>query len=88
MKAPRAVYAPNPQYTDKARRAKIKGTVLLQLTVTPEGEARDVKVTKSLSPDLDQKAVEAVRSWKFEPATKDEKPITVAIKVEVRFDLY
>lgn len=88
MTSPRAVYAPNPQYTDKARKAKINGTVLLQLTVTSEGEARDVKVTKSLTPDLDQKAVEAVRSWKFKPATKNGKPITVAINVEATFSLY
>jgi len=86
--APRAIYAPSPEYTDKARKAKINGTVVLSLIVTPEGEARDVRVTKSLTVDLDIKAVEAVRKWKFKPATKDGQPVAVQISAEATFRLY
>ena len=86
--APRAIYAPNPEYTDKARKAKINGTVVVSLIVTPEGEARNVQVTKSLTPDLDKKAVEAVRKWKFKPATKDGQAVAVQISAEATFRLY
>ena len=88
MTAPRAIYAPSPEYTDKARKAKINGTVVLSLIVTSEGEARDVRVTKSLTVDLDIKAVEAVRKWKFKPATKDGQPVAVQISAEATFRLY
>jgi len=85
---PRAIYAPNPEYTDKARKAKINGNVVVSLFVTPEGDARDVRVTKSLTPDLDAEAVEAVRKWKFKPATKDGQPVAVQIFAEANFRLY
>lgn len=86
--APRAIYAPNPEYTDKARKAKTNGTVVVSLVVTPEGAARDVRVTKSLTPDLDQKAVEAVRKWRLKPATKDGQPVAAQISAEATFRLY
>jgi len=85
---PRAIYAPNPEYTDKARRAKVNGIVIVSLIVTPEGNARDVQVIQSLTPDLDKKAVEAVSKWKFKPATKDGQPVAVQIKAEASFRLY
>jgi TonB family protein len=86
--APRAIYAPNPEYTDKARKAKTNGTVVVSLIVTPEGKAQNVQVTKSLTPDLDQKAIEAVRKWRFKPATKDGQPVAVRISAEATFRLY
>jgi periplasmic protein TonB len=60
----------------------------VSLIVTPEGTTRDIKVTKSLTSDLDQKAVEAVRKWKFKPATKDGQPVAVQISAEATFRLY
>ena len=50
--------------------------------------SRDVKVARSLGMGLDQKAIEAVKKWKFEPALKDGKPVAVQINVEVNFRLY
>jgi len=47
-----------------------------------------VKVTRSLGLGLDEKAIEAVKQWKFEPAMKDGKPVAVQINVEVSFRLY
>jgi periplasmic protein TonB len=61
---------------------------LVALVLTAEGTPRDVTVTKKLDPDLDNKAVEAVRSWRFEPATKDGEPVPVHLQVEVQFRLY
>jgi TonB family protein len=49
---------------------------------------RDLKVTKNLDEDLDKQALKAVSTWKFEPATKDGKPMAVHLPVEVTFRLY
>jgi protein TonB len=85
---PKAVYMPNPQYVDKARREKINGVVVVAMIVTAEGNVRDVKVIKSLDPGLDKQAIAAVRTWKFEPATMAGKPVAVHLKTEVNFRLY
>ena len=86
--APKATYAPQPEYTDKARKQKINGTVVLTMVVTEEGKVRDVRVTKSLDRGLDKQAIAAVSTWKFEPGTKDGKPVAVQLPVEVDFRLY
>ena len=88
VSAPRGIYTPDPQYSDEARKAKYQGTVTLWLIVGADGRPRDVKVARSLGMGLDQKAVEAVRTWKFEPALKDGHPVAVQINVEVNFRLY
>ena len=85
--APRALYHPDPEYTDKARRKKIRGTVLLSIVVTPEGTVRDAKVTTSLDKDLDRQALNTVNTWKFQPATEDGKPVAVRIAVEMTFNI-
>ena len=77
-----------PEYSEEARKAKYQGTVVLWMIVDPNGSPRDVRVTRSLGMGLDQKAIEAVRKWKFEPAMKDGKPVAVQISVEVNFRLY
>ena len=85
---PKPVYNPDPKYVDKARREKINGVVVIAMIVTAEGRVRDVKVIKSLDPGLDKQAIAAVRTWKFEPATKGGKPVAVHLKTEVDFRLY
>lgn len=88
VSAPRAILTPDPDYSEEARKAKYQGTVVLWLIVGPDGRPRDVKVARSLGMGLDQKAIEAVKNWKFEPAQKDGKPVAVQINVEVNFRLY
>jgi TonB family protein len=88
IKFPKAIYAPDPEYTDKARRKKINGNVVVSLIVTPEGTVRDPKIAASLDKDLDQQALAALSKWKFEPATKDGKPVTVRISTEVSFRIH
>ena len=85
---PKAIYQPNPEYTDNARRKKIKGTVVVSMIVTPDGTVRDPKVTKRLDKDLDKQAIACVKQWKFQPATKDGAPVAVHVDVEVDFRLY
>ena len=86
--APRAIYKPDPEYSTEARQAKYQGTVILSLIVGADGRPRGIKVARSLGMGLDENAVEAVRQWRFEPATKDGKPVAVSVEVEVAFRLF
>jgi TonB family protein len=86
--APRATYQPDPEYSDEARKSKYSGTVLLSLIVGPDGLPRNIKSLAPLGEGLDEKALDAVKTWKFEPATKDGKPVAVQVMVEVSFRLY
>jgi protein TonB len=88
VSAPRAVFAPDPEYSEEARKAKYQGTVVLYVIVSPDGRPRDLRVVRSLGLGLDEKALEAVRTWRFEPAMRDGRPVAVQINVEVSFRLY
>jgi periplasmic protein TonB len=86
--APKGVYMPIPEYAESARKKKIRGNVTLAMIVTAEGKVRDLKVIKSLDKDLDKQALAAVSTWRFEPATKDGKPVAVYLSTDVTFRLY
>jgi protein TonB len=88
ISAPTAVSAPDPEYTEEARRAKTQGTCVLWLIVDSQGRPRDVRVVRGLGYGLDAKALDAVRQWRFNPSMKDGKPVDVQISVEVAFHLY
>jgi TonB family protein len=88
VSAPRIVSDPEPEYSEEARKAKYQGVCVLWLVVGPDGRPREIKVARSLGLGLDEKAIEAVKNWKFEPAMKDGRPVAVQINVEVNFHLY
>jgi len=88
ISAPTAISAPDPDYTEEARRAKKQGTCVLWLIVDSAGHPRDIRVARGLGFGLDAKAVEAVKQWRFQPALKDGRPVDVQISVEVEFHLY
>jgi TonB family protein len=76
-----------PSYTEEARAARIQGTVLVYVVVGPDGVPQRMRVLRSLDPGLDQKAMEAVGTWKFAPGMKDGKPVSVEAQIEVNFRL-
>ena len=76
-----------PEYTDEARRAKIQGTVVLHIEVDTRGQAQNITVRQSLGLGLDERAVEAVRRWRFRPGYRDGKPWVTAAMVQVNFRL-
>jgi len=88
ISAPQAIVTPDPEYTDAARRAKTQGICTLWLIVDAAGRPRDIRVVHGLGFGLDAKAMEAVQRWRFDPALKDGKPVTVQISIEVEFKLY
>ncbi len=90
VKPPRIILAPSPKLTEdekKSDKAKYNGVAVVSLVVSTEGKPLDIKVTKSLGPGLDKRTIEAVNTWKFDPAAKDCKPVAVKISVEVTFAL-
>jgi TonB family protein len=88
MKAPKALYSPDPQYSEEARVARYSGVGVLGVVVGRDGNPKTVWVSKKLGLGLDEKAIEAVRQWRFEPAMKNGQPVATAINVEVSFRLY
>lgn len=85
---PRRIHTPDPEYDDKDRKKKIEGTVTLSMIVTKEGRTADIKVTKSLTPGLDQQAIKAVSQWTFEPAVEDGQTCPMRMSVQVQFRFY
>src|SRR5215472_14368979 len=86
--APRAIFAPDPKYSKDAQQNKIQGVVVLWLLVGADGKPSDIKVSRSIGHGLDQEAIDAVKQWKFQPATLNGQPVPVMINVEVNFRLY
>lgn len=86
--APRVLYNPDPEYSDEARKAKYQGNVVLWCIIGPDGRVHEIRVQRSLGMGLDERAVDAVRTWRFQPALKDGRPVAVQVNIEVTFRLY
>jgi len=84
---PEATYAPSPEYSKEAKKAKYQGTVALSLIVDAQGHPRNIKAATPLGMGLAEKAIEAVTKWRFKPATKDGKPVPAFVNVVVTFHL-
>lgn len=89
ISAPVPLNSVEAEFSDEARRAKYQGVCLIQMIVDAHGMPQDPRVVRPLGMGLDQKALEAVRKYRFKPAMKDGKtPVPVMITVEVNFRLY
>jgi periplasmic protein TonB len=86
--APKLIYAVDPEFSDEARRAKFQGTCVVGLIVDAQGNPQAVHVVNHLGMGLDEKAVAAVRQYKFKPATLQGKPVPVVVTVEVIFRIF
>jgi TonB family protein len=76
-----------PEYSEEARKARYSGVVVLAVVVTPDGRADRIRVEQSLGLGLDEKAVEAVKKWRFNPGKKDGQAAPVAATILVSFRL-
>jgi periplasmic protein TonB len=88
VSAPKVIYQPDPEFSEEARKAKFQGTCVVWFVVGPDGRTRDIQVHRTLGLGLDEKAIEAVKNWRFEPGMKDGKPVAVQVSAEVTFRLY
>lgn len=84
---PTVLHKEDPQYTEAAKDEKVEGTVVVYIEVGPDGRAHNQHIERSLHPDLDKNAMDAISNWRFKPATKDGKAITVHATVEINFQL-
>lgn len=89
VSAPVPIFQPEAEFSDEARRAKYQGVCLISLIVDAQGNPQNPRVLRALGMGLDEKALEAVRKYKFKPAMKDGRtPVPVMITIEVNFRLY
>ena len=88
VQAPVPKFTPDPDYSEEARKAKYQGVVTLSAIIGPDGKPRNLRVIRSLGMGLDEKAMEKVRTWLFEPGKKDGQAVAVAMNIEVNFNLY
>jgi periplasmic protein TonB len=87
--SPSCLYCPRADYSDEAMKVKVQGVVELIAVITADGRVTDVHVAKGLGLGLDEKAIDAVRTWRLKPALgPDGKPATVRQIIEVTFQLY
>lgn len=84
---PQLIHKVEPEFTDEARKARYQGAVMLRVVVGADGLVRQVELVRGLGLGLDERAIEAVRQWRFRPGTKNGRPVSVEAAVEVTFRL-
>lgn len=85
--SPRLLHKVEPEYSNEARAAKYDGTALLAIEIWEDGIPRNIRVVRDPGLGLGEKAIEAVKKWRFSPGQKDGKPVRVQAQIEVRFRL-
>jgi protein TonB len=88
VRPPIAIYTPDPEFSEEARKAKFSGNVVVSLIVGADGSPRNVHVLRGVGMGLDEKAVAAVQQYKFKPALQNGKPVAVYLNVEVNFQIF
>jgi periplasmic protein TonB len=89
VSAPSLVYHVEAEFSDEARRAKYQGVVIVSIIVDTQGNPQNPRIVRPLGMGLDEKAIEAIKKYRFKPAMKDGKtPVPVMINVEIDFRLY
>jgi len=85
VSAPDLIFAPDPEFTEKARQAHYQGVCVVTLIVDAQGDPQHIQVVRHLGMGLDKKAIEAVRQYRFKPAMLHGKPVAVAVHIEINF---
>jgi len=88
VSVPALTHSVEPQFSEEARANKVGGMVVVTLIVDINGRPQNVHVVRGVGMGLDEKAVQAVRQYRFKPAMEDGKPVPVQINVEVNFQIF
>jgi TonB family protein len=87
VKPPKPVYSPEPDFSEEARHARYQGIVMMHIVIDTSGNVTDIRIDRVLGKGLDENAVNAVKKWKFSPATRDGQPVSVSMMTEISFNL-
>jgi periplasmic protein TonB len=88
ISSPIPIYTVEPEFSEEARKAKVAGNVLVNLWVGTDGLPSHVHVIRGVGMGLDEKAIEAVRQYRFKPAMENGKPVLVELNIEVNFQIF
>jgi protein TonB len=88
VSAPTVIRSVEPEFTEAARQSNYQGSVSIQLVVDSQGNPQAIRVTRHAGMGLDEKAIEAVRQYKFRPALYQGHPVAVQIVIDVDFHLH
>jgi len=88
VSAPEVLHAVDPEFSEQARKAKMSGNVQVYLWVDEHGSPTHIRVIRGIGMGLDEKAIEAVRQYKFKPAMDNGRPVTVEMYVDVNFQIF
>jgi periplasmic protein TonB len=88
VSAPVVIRSVEPEFTQEAREANFQGNVSIQLIVDAQGNPQDIRLVHHLGMGLEQRAIEAVRQYKFKPAMYQGHPVAVQIVIDVDFHLH
>jgi len=88
VSAPSLVYKVEAEFSEEARKAKMSGVVTVGFVVDEKGNVIRARVIRGLGMGLDEKALEAVRQYRFKPAMENGKPVKVEVNVEVNFQIF
>jgi TonB family protein len=87
VKSPKLIHYVEPAFSSSSKEAFVEGVVRISTVVKADGVPSDIHIAKGLNSEEDQKAMEAVGKWRFQPGTKNGKPVNVRVTVEVEFRL-
>jgi len=86
--APKAKSTPEPEFTEIARYEKYPGTVVVNVVVGTDGNVHRIRLVRAVGFGLDEAAESRVKTWRFDPAMREGKPVAVEMNIEVSFNLY
>jgi protein TonB len=84
---PTLLWKTEPEYSDEARKAKVQGSVIMRVEIDARGQVQNISVAQGLGLGLDDRAIAAVRKWKFRPGTRNGKPVPTNALIQVTFRL-
>ena len=88
VSAPQLIFQVEPEFSEEARKAKVAGNVLVTLIVDTSGHPQRVRVLRGIGMGLDEKAIEAVKQYRFKPAMEGGKPVPVEVNIDVNFQIF
>jgi len=87
IKGPVCKHNHNPSYTEEARQARVKGSIILDAVVKTDGTLEEARILRGLPFGLNGQALAATRSWRCEPGLKEGKPVSVLVAFEINFQM-